>query len=405
MTFIFVPALVRGAMKAALIALLLGAAACSVAPPLSGARGSAATPGTTPQPPPAALPPAAATVAIAAAPEAPVIKPVAPPPSVVPTKTDTIALILPLESPAYGRAADAVKSGFLAAAGRAGSDSRVRVIGHGDDGVLPAFAAAANAGVALAVGPLTRDDLKTVIAMAPARPRMLALNQADDGSSLPIEAYSLTLSVEADAALLARVARADGARAIALVSSNAPLQQRFIAAFAAEWRRAGGSPPRDYRFDPDPEMLGLLRRELAARPPDAIVLAVDGDDAALAKSFLPPGPVYAVSQIADGLPPQMLRDLGGVRYVEIPWLAEPESPPLAGMPRANLGNAVFERLYALGLDAFALAQMLAEPSPPERVELDGATGHLSLTPARSFTRQGRLMEIRDGRVQPSTATP
>jgi uncharacterized protein len=401
MASIFVHALVRTAMSAALIAVLLGAAACTVAPPLSSARGGAATVDTAARPPPA--PPPAARVEIAAMPPAPVIRPVTPPPGLVAERTNVIALILPLESPTYGRAADAVKSGFLAAAGRAGSGPRVRVIGHGDDGVLPAFAVAENAGVALAVGPLTRDDLKTVIAMAPARPRMLALNQADDGSPLPVDAYALTLSVEGDAILLARVARADGARVIALVSSNAPLQQRFIAAFAAEWRRADGSPPREFRFDADPEMLGLLRRELAARPPDAVVLAIDAQDLALAKSFLPPVSVYAVSQITDGLPPQVLRGLDGVRYVEIPWVAEPDSPPLAAMPRANLDNPVFERLYALGLDAFALAQMLAEPMPPERVELEGATGHLSLTPSRTFARQGRLMEIRDGHVQPSPA--
>jgi hypothetical protein len=55
----------------------------------------------------------------------------------------TIALILPLESPTYGRAASAVKAGFVAAAARAGASARVQVIGHGDDGVLPAFATAA----------------------------------------------------------------------------------------------------------------------------------------------------------------------------------------------------------------------------------------------------------------------
>lgn len=266
--------------------------------------------------------------------------------------------------------------------------------------MLLALAAADDAGVALVVGPLTRDDLKTAIAMAPARPRMLALNQLDDASALPGDAYFLTLALDNDAILLARVARADGVRVIALVASDAPLQQRFAAAFAAEWRRTGGSPPREYRFDRDPEMLGLLRRELAARPADAVVLAVDGDDAALAKSFLPPVPVFAVSQIADSLPGPMPRDLDGIRYVEIPWLAAPDSPSFAGTPRANLGNPVFERLYALGLDAFAVAQMLAEPVPPERIELDGATGHLSLTPSRTFLRQGRLMEIRDGRAQP-----
>src|SRR5437588_9569619 len=114
--------------------------------------------------------------------------------------SDAIALLLPLESASYGLAAEAVKAGFLAAANRAGISSRIRVIGHGDDGVLPALAAAADAGVALVVGPLTRDDLKTVIAMAPSRPRMLALNQPDDGSPLPDNAYALALSVDNDAA-------------------------------------------------------------------------------------------------------------------------------------------------------------------------------------------------------------
>lgn len=313
-----------------------------------------------------------------------------------------IALILPLESPTYGRAADAVKAGFLAAAGRAGITSRVRVIGHGDDGVLLAMAAAETSDVGLVVGPLTRDDLKTVLAMAPARPRMLALNQLDDGAALPLDAYSMALSVDSDAMLLARTAHTDGARSIALVAADAPLPQRFVAAFDAEWRRGGGSPPRIYRFDPSPDMLALLRREIASRPTDAIVLAVDGEHAALTKSFLPPVRVYAISQIADELPSPITHDLDGVRYVEIPWLADPDDAALAAMPHGNFGNPVIERLYALGLDAFAVAQMLAEPVPPTNVEFDGATGHLSLTLSRSFARQGRLMEIRNGRAQSYT---
>jgi hypothetical protein len=41
--------------------------------------------------------------------------------------------------------------------------------------------------------------------------------------------------------------------------------------------------------------------------------------------------------------------------------------------------------------------LLASPIPPDRVELDGATGHLSLgPPMRVFSREGRLMVIRDG---------
>jgi uncharacterized protein len=313
-----------------------------------------------------------------------------------------ICLVLPLESSPYGRAAAAVKAGFLAAADAAGSRARVRVIGHGDDGVLPAFAAASESGAVLIVGPLTRDDVKTVLAMALTRPRVLVLNQTEDASPLPDDVYALTLSIDSDAALLAGRVRDDGARAVATVASDAPLQRRFKAAFAAAWERAGGAPSHDYRFDPNPEVLRVLRGELAAHPADATLLAVGAGDAALAKSFLPPGPVYASSQIADDLPGPMLRDLDGVRYVEIPWLADPSSPALARFPRAGLGDPVLERLYALGLDAFAIAELLASPIPPDRVELDGATGHLALGPTRVFSREGTLMVIRDG--QPTVYT-
>ncbi len=264
--------------------------------------------------------------------------------------------------------------------------------------MLPAFAAAAQSGVALVVGPLTRDDLKTVLAMSPLRPRMLALNQTDDGTPLPDGVYALTLAVEQDAALLMRVARGDGVKAIAVVGSDAPFQRRFSQSFVAAWRREGGAAPREYRFDANPELLGALRRELAAQPIDAVLLAVDANDAALAKSFLPRAGSTRAARSPTTCRRQMLYDLENVRYVEMPWLAEPDNPAFAGVPRADYDDPVLERLYALGIDAFALAQMLAEPTPPDRIELDGATGHLSLLPSRAFAREGRVMTIHDGRV-------
>jgi len=402
-----------------LTAAVLALTACASPAPLSGSRASPATGATQPRPPvpqptvpaptgappvvtapmvvpppPVPMPPGAPAEVAAPPPPSVVASP--PAPALIPPTSDTITLVLPLDSPTYARAAGAVRAGFLAAAGAANSVAQTRVIAHGDDGVLPAFAAAVAAGSALVVGPLTRDDLKTVLAMALTRPRMLALNQLEDSAPLPGDVYALTLSVDNDAAQLARVAHDDGVVLIAIVVSDTPLQRRFAAAFAAAWKRDGGTPPREYRFDPNPDLLGALRRDLAGKPPDAILLAVDGTDAPLAKSFLPPLTVYASSQIADNLSLAMLRDLDNVRYVEIPWLADPGNPAFARVPHSNLGDPVLERLYALGLDAFAVAQMLAEPIPPQRIELDGATGHLTLVPSRSLVREGKIMVIRDG---------
>src|SRR5438132_1521481 len=143
---------------AALLALALGAASCTVSPPLSGPRDGAATV----RPAPAVSPPAMVPAPVLPAPSlvppaVPLVetRPLPPAPG-IPAASDTIALMLPIQSPAYARAAEAVKAGFLAAANRAGVAGRVRVIGHGDDGVLPAFALAEQQGAALVVGPLTR---------------------------------------------------------------------------------------------------------------------------------------------------------------------------------------------------------------------------------------------------------
>jgi outer membrane PBP1 activator LpoA protein len=359
-------------------------------------------------PPPPAEPPAGVVIRPLAPADAQLPAPQPAPPQPLPAPGEraapagngTIALVLPLQSSNYGRAADAVRAGFMAAAERAGMQSRIRVMGYADDGVLDAIESARQAGATLIVGPLTRDDVRTVLSMAPARPRLLALNQSEDPAVLPDDAWAMSLALDGDAALLARTARADGARTVAIVVGAAPLQQRFAAAFAQQWQAQGGAPPREYRFDPNPDTLAVLRREMGSRPTDTIMLAVDSEHATLAKSFIPPGPVYASSQIADELSMPLSHDLDGVRFVEIPWVADPGSPELASLPRKDQGSPVLDRLYALGLDAFALAQMLSEPVPPRRVELDGATGHLSLTPAHVFSREGRVMEIRDGRARP-----
>jgi hypothetical protein len=82
--------------------------------------------------------------------------------------------------------------------------------------------------------------------------------------------------------------------------------------------------------------------------------------------------------------------------VEIPWLADPDDAAFARLPRTRMGDAVLDRLYALGLDAFVLAELLSSPDPPTRIELEGATGHLSLGQGRFFAREGRIMVIRGG---------
>lgn len=312
------------------------------------------------------------------------------------------ALVLPLESPSYGRAADAVRAGFQAAAARA--SAKTAVVGHGEGDAAEAHARARATGARVIVGPLIRDDLKRVVAAAAdwPDPPTLALNQLDDGAPLPLSFYTLALVIEADARAVARSARNAGAQTAGVVGSDVPLQKRFADAFTAEWLLLGGAPPVVLRFGRAPEMLALLRAELGKIPLDAIVLAVGGDDVALVKPFVGQTTAYASSQVNDRPPRETIRDLDDLRFVEVPWLALPEEPAYAGIPRPDYPNASLDRLYALGIDAFRAAQLLAEGGSGRAIEFDGATGRVVLDAAtRQLVRTPVLMQFRAGEMVPA----
>jgi uncharacterized protein len=322
----------------------------------------------------------------------------APPPVVEanPVFSTPVVLVLPLASAAYGRAAEAVKAGFLAAADAA--DTRVVVIAHGDGEVVAAFGNAKDAGARVIVGPLVRDDLKTIAGAGLDLPPTIALNQLDDGAGLPDRMYTLTLTLDSDARQLAHLARDAGAMTVAVITSDAPLQQRFASAFNAEWILAGGSAPVMFRFDRTPEALRSLRRDLAKTPFDAALLAIDGTDVALAKPYVKSIPTYTSNQVNEHAQQrEALNDLDDVRFVDIPWLVDPDAASFAGLKRPDYPNAALDRLYALGIDAFHVAQAFADGTP-ETLDFDGATGRLSLDATRQINREGRLMVFRSGQV-------
>ena len=308
-----------------------------------------------------------------------------------------IVLVLPLASAAFGRAAEAVQAGFLAAAEAA--KVKPTVIAHGDDDVVAAFTKAKASGARIIVGPLVRDDMKVLAAAGLELPPTLALNQLDEGVALPENVYVLSLTIDGEARQLARRAREDGAATVAVIASDTPRQQRFASAFTAEWILAGGGAPVVFRFDPAPDVLKLMRRELVKTPVDAALLAVDAADAALAKPYVGTIPSYTSSQVNERQPPEALRDLDEVRFVDMPWLVDPDAAAFAELRRPDYPNTTLDRLHALGVDAFHVAAAFAA-GPPAKLEFDGATGRVSLDATRQFVREGRLMQFRAGRIVP-----
>jgi uncharacterized protein len=338
-------------------------------------------------------PPAAAMSDTAATPPPPELeKPAGPP----------IVLVLPLSSPDYARAAEAVRDGFLAAADAAGARDRVRVIAHASDDVLAAFDAAREGRARVVVGPLVRDDLKALAASDRELPVTIALNQLDEAAALPPRLYTFALAIESDARTIARRMREDGAANVAVIGGDSPLMKRFAHAFAGEWILMGGNLPQSHPFVPTPDGLRVLRRDLAKAPVDAIVLAVDGPDAALVKTYAPRVNTWASGQVNQRQDHATRLDLEDVRFVDVSWVVVPDSAAFAKLPRPEYANAALDRLYALGLDAFRVAEVFVT-APPDRLSFDGATGRVELSDSRQIWREGRLATFRAGAIVPLDA--
>lgn len=321
-----------------------------------------------------------------------------PPPAAVPEpRRLRFALVLPLDSKSFGRAAAAVRGGFLAAAAAERDQDSVAVVSYGDSGIEGAIELARFADPEWIVGPLTRDDVAALAKWPEPLPPVLALNAPDDPSALPAQVVTFALSAEREARQAAQRMSSDGIRQAAVVSGPGPLQRRLASTFEAEWTRAGGVVSGRQRVDAGTQAR-KVREELRSVGAEAVFMALDADEAQRLRPGLGPMRIYATSQVYDGQDSTLLRDLDGVRFYGMPWNVRRDEDTPGSFARPNLGSIALESLYAFGIDAYRLAAALRTARDPGKVSLEGVTGRIAMGGPRQFVRNGVLTEIRDGRL-------
>jgi outer membrane PBP1 activator LpoA protein len=365
-----------------------------------------ATPTVPTAPAPVTPPPAEAPAAPAPA-EAPVLGPVViePAPSVQPLGAPSVeqpaphvALLLPLNSSMFARAADAVKQGFLAAAARETNGLPVRIYPCIDEKteVAALYQRALQAGAVAVAGPLTRDGVAALSANPELVTPTLALNTSDEMREDRL--YFFGLPAEAEARQSAQRATAAGLLSASIVSTNTPLSKRLAQAFADEWQRMGGILRAEIVYKGDPTPL----KELAQDPGNSVFLAAELDKARLLRPYINSVlPVYSTSQVFAGNTRTLTNyDLSDVRFVDMPWMLQPDHP--AVMIYARSATALppeLERLYALGIDAYRLLQVLLDQKAASALPLDGVTGKITLT-GHMFQREATLATMRQGQGVP-----
>lgn len=338
-------------------------------------------------------------------------------------RVERVALLLPLTSE-YTPAAQAVRDGFIAmqTVDPDPAKPQVKVYDIGADAAqAPAFyAQAVQDGAQLVVGPLGVEATDQVVKHGLTAPTLLLTHIDGDIAGSERRVYQFGLPPEQEARQAAERAYLDGRRRVAVLYPNSPLGQRLATAFNDYWQRLGGVVVAQQAYTPqqgdyaepvklllsidksearkaDLEKLLRTRIKLDPRPRndiDSIFFAGDARQGRLIKpqfNYFRAGriPVYATSYVFSGkADPTVDTDLDGVMFGDMPWMiaANPRIETLRSQLQSNwpYAHTPLDRLFALGVDAYALIPQL------DRLSTEGAARYNGVTSGLSIERYGEL---------------
>jgi outer membrane PBP1 activator LpoA protein len=302
------------------------------------------------------------------------------------------AVILPLQSNAFGRHADSVRLGVFAAAGLQPDRLPVMVYATTEEPerILEAYERAVSGGASAVIGPLTRNGVSALAASARISVPTIALNVPDTDVRLPPLMYVFGLQIESEARQVAKYAFEQGGRSVFIVTRDTALDRRIAQAFTEQWRTLKGKVAEQFVYTTEVATPARLRERLLATSADTIFLSLDAPRARFVRPYLgSKQTIYATSLVFTSNAGAMdLYDLEGVRFLDMPWLLQPDHPAVMSYLRTDVQGAALdqERFYALGIDAFRIALALLE-NPGWRGPLDGVTGTISLDSGQHFSRQ------------------
>ncbi|MBL8510799.1 MAG: penicillin-binding protein activator [Betaproteobacteria bacterium] len=327
-------------------------------------------------------------------------------------KPRAIALIVPLASKVLDKAADAVKRGFIVASqaeGKSALPYRIYAAEDENASLMAQYKNAVDDGALAIVGGITREGANTISKLSGLLPT-LALN-APTISATPTGFFFVSLSLDNEARQMARTAFDDGARRMVVLATTNALAKRIQESFEREWKQLGGEIVARINYSGDPSEAERIKpamekwwdKQTEKYQVDAVFISADVRTTRLARPYLPAGmPIYATSHSFDPRAEAVENiDLEGVRLFEMPWFVERDHPAVMIYARPDADLSIdYERLYALGIDAWRLTQLILQNERARSIPtLDGVTGRLGVDAAHQFMRSLSQIEIRDGRAR------
>ena len=335
-----------------------------------------------------------------------------PAPSAVPGAT-VIAVLLPLDSPVFGRAATHVRNGLSAAWSQSAAKGRINLrfipVGDQPNDVIAAYNQALATGAQAIVGPLIRDQVTALangLALSAAvTVPTLALNIIDGDARLARNLFLFGLSTESEARQVARLALRDGHRRALVLAQPSVFSRRLQQAFIDAFAQGGGAIAGQHLAVTDLAAMNRMRAAATSQDADMVFIAADLPTARTVRPFLETKlPTYATSLLWSGpIDPNANIDLNGTHLLDMPWLLHPDHPAVMVYPRSQPVLAPDnERLYALGIDAFRLAELAVEGGIQPGLSLDGVTGRITLERSNWLMREPVPAQVWQGQLVPGT---
>jgi outer membrane PBP1 activator LpoA protein len=328
-----------------------------------------------------------------------------------------IALLLPMHGPLSTPAVafrDVFFSVFL---GDLSVAPRPQVRSYDSGGTPAQVQAAYNQAVAdganLVIGPLARDSVSAMFARGALPVPLLALNHPDGEVPPPPGSAEFGLLPEAEGAQAAAHMSERGVhQAIVFVGSD-DRARRAAGAFKAQFESLGGQVLSEATLGSDNvDYSDAIKAALTNAPADAGILLLMRPQTA--RVLMPQlhlvnatQPVFATSLVYSGGDNTTAdRDLDGVEFCDAPWLfdAQPGLPDhatiAAQLPEARGAAA---RLFAFGMDAWALAPYLDWLRTHPGAYVPGATGQLTEDALGRVHRVPVWASFQDGVARPVAA--
>ena len=327
-----------------------------------------------------------------------------------------VAILLPATGP-LKNAGKALQEGIMTAYYRHKQDGNppvLRFYDSGGDDILALYQQAVQDGADFILGPLAKDKAATIANQGTLPVTTLALNYIDQGE-LPENFFQFGLAPEDEARQIALQGAREGASQAGILYPEGEWGERVAQAFAQEWQSLGGTVTVTRTYQEGPTLGDTVKELLLVAQSQSRGQAVsrftslDMDiqprrrqdmgflfllanpnqgrqvKPALNFHYAKDLPVYSTALVHSGESnPRRDQDLNGVRFVDMPWMLSNEDSQLRRMSNEQWpeGHGRYERLFAMGIDAYRLQSRVFLLSTLPSSELPGVTGRLSMKQQR-----------------------